>query len=46
MRKVVRLTEEDIRNLIKESVENILKEHKGSFEKDCVSCRTSTDYID
>lgn len=45
MRKVIKLTEEDIRNLIKESVENILKEHIGSFEKDGVTYPTSTDYI-
>lgn len=37
MKKVIRLTEEDIHNLIKESVDNILKEHMGSFEVDGIT---------
>lgn len=45
MKKVIRLTEEDIHNLIKESVDNILKEHMGSFEVDGITYPTSTDYI-
>ena len=45
MKKVIRLTEEDIHNLIKESVDNILKEHMGSFEVDGMTYPTSTDYI-